>query len=167
MRGRWLAILALGIGIGLGGSIAFQHRPLRDQPRRAEEGPDIDALAREVRELRMEVRRTHLPITAQSIAAGAPSDSTPAPQPAAPEMEPAPTVAPATPTQAEREALAAATEVVDGARQAGVWSAANRVRIHQLAPHMRPEDLTALMQGLAVEINNQKIRLPAEGGPPF
>jgi hypothetical protein len=162
-----MAILALGIAIGLAGGIAFQHRSSRDQPRCVEEAPDIDALAREVRDLRMEVRRTQRPIAAQPAAPATPTDSPQAPQTAAPEAEPAPTVTPAPTTQAEREALAAATQVVDGARQAGVWTAADRVRIHQLTPHMRPEDLTALMQGLAVEINSQKVRVHTEGGPAF
>jgi hypothetical protein len=167
MRGRWLGILALGIAIGLAGGIAFQRRPLREQPRRLEEAADIDALAREVRELRMEVRATPHPSAAQPIVPSLPAERPPAIQPAAPETEKPSTVAPALPTQAEREALATATEVVDGARQAGVWTAADRVRIHQLAPHVRPEDLTALMQRLSIEVNNQKVRLPVEGGPVF
>jgi hypothetical protein len=127
---------------------------------------DVRDLAREVRELRAAVHQSQRPVVARptgtNLAPSAPAPATPRADEAAP-----PPARAAPPTPAEVEALAAARRVVDDARQAGIWTIADRERLHQAARGLRPDDLTAVLQGLAVEINGQRIHLTAGTGPVF
>src|SRR6185369_321705 len=157
MRVPWLALACLMADNGIGAAIASHRRPAPAPVDPAPATTQLDELAREVRELREAVNRLRWP---QPPAPPAPSARIPAPEPAPPA-----TGADA-PTPLQREALADANHVVDEARRTGTWTAAHRQRLHQLAASIRPEELIALLQGLSVEINNQKIR-PAEPGPLF
>jgi hypothetical protein len=167
VRRRELLTLAIGLGAGLIVGLSLHRRSAGD-PQPAAGAPDRDT-ASEVRDLRAEVRALQRTVLARpavpATTPAAPGADTPAARPPAPVPQPDP--AAAEPTIAELEARTAADRVVDSARAAGAWTAADRMRLHQLASGMRPEDVAAVMKRLSVEINNQKVRLNPQEGPVF